>query len=121
MEPTAIAIIVGGVLAQIATIITLVLNRRWEVEDRKELAMKVVGTSAELAVKVLATGDALTEHVTEQVAGLSAAVKQAKTAADNSYTEANHVNIKIEAVQKEIKDLNERLVELLLHLKPKPH
>jgi len=125
MDPTAVSLVVGGIVAQLCTLIIIMFNarqarlrreeqRRWDMEDRAALAKKVVETSTALADKVIktsiklaksvkSTGDDLTKHVSQTAKDLTVRVDGATDAAHEAYKEANNVNMKIE-------NLNKRLI-----------
>jgi len=95
MDGTSVAVVVTSLL----TFFTVVYqdwrkqqreerDRKWEKEDRIALAKKVFDSN-EAALAAIA------ENTTE--------TRQATASADRAYTEANHVNIKIE-------NLNQRLL-----------
>jgi len=103
MDPS-LPLVVGSILTPISTMLIIMFNarqarlrreenRKWEIEDRAELARKVLATSETLARRVEQSGTELTTHI-----------EKATDAAHRAFKEANDVNGKIE-------DLNRRLLQ----------
>src|SRR5688572_4379575 len=107
MESTTLALgALAIIVTQIGTIAVLMLQRRWDVEDRKALAMKVLRTGEVLAAKVATQGEAMTAHVSE----LAAKVELGTAASREAAEVANHSNAKINKQQEALEQLNQRLL-----------
>lgn len=138
--------VIAAVVAQLVTFGSLMFNsrqqrlreernRKWEVEDRAELAKQVVTTSAQLATKVHETSvelaskvidtsaalaktvtdtsavlaekvDATTKAITDAIAENTVKTERAAEAAHEAYKEANNVNLKIASLGLKAQDGN---------------
>lgn len=122
-------IVAGTVIAQLATLITLMFNarqarlraerqraeeledraaaRKIELEDRAELARRVERTNDALTIKVDETAQNLHKAIAENTEKTIEVGQQAKVA----FAEANHTNDKFHAVSQVVSDLNQRLLD----------
>ena len=121
--------VITAVVAQIMTLLTIMFNtrqarlrreterreeledraelRRIEVEDRATLAAKVIASSTDLAKKVAET----TVSIHEAIADNTRETIKVGEKADAAYVEANDSNLKVKSINKEISDLNQRLLD----------
>jgi len=136
-------LLITAVVAQMVTFAGVVVGllfgylrdgrtRLWLKEDRAYLAQQAVATAKDLDDKAIITAKNLADHTTlksdglrdlalgkadqaiEKLTAIAADVKDAKNAADSAFSEANHVNLKLERLGLEHKKADAEQFALLV-------
>lgn len=118
-QVTQIVIVITGLLTVVVPLYREQRNRRWDLEDRertaRDLAVKTQAAADLVRSEVVAAQNLVsrqTEILSTKIADNTDLTAQAKDAAHQAYQEANHVNLKIAALQQDIVAISTRKADL---------
>lgn len=117
-QVTQIVILITGLLTVVIPLYREQRNRRWDLEDRertaRDLAAKTQAAADLVRSEVVAAQQLVTKQtdmLRDRISDNTDLTSQAKDAAHQAYQEANHVNLKIAALQQDIVAIGSRKAE----------